>query len=223
MLKYRQSKNAFIGVVIFTMEFTGFSEEDFQVFSIAGLEERMNAIKDRIQPKFREIGTYLTAELSAMVGNEMFLHIAKHARRKVNPPKDTWLAIGPNKRGYKQFPHFQVGLFDDHVFLWLAYIYELPNKAQIADNLLNHMNEIKQLISNDFVVSTDHMNKNANSVQEIDLEATLLRFKQVKKAEFLLGRNIAKNDPILNNGKQFLELATSTFKTLVPIYQMSYR
>jgi len=205
------------------MEFTGFSEEDFQVFSIAGLEERMNAIKDRIQPKFREIGTYLTAELSAMVGNEMFLHIAKHARRKVNPPKDTWLAIGPNKRGYKQFPHFQVGLFDDHVFLWLAYIYELPNKAQIADNLLNHMNEIKQLISNDFVVSTDHMNKNANSVQEIDLEATLLRFKQVKKAEFLLGRNIAKNDPILNNGKQFLELATSTFKTLVPIYQMSYR
>ncbi len=205
------------------MEFTGFSEEDFQVFSITGLDERMTAIKDRIQPKFREIGTYLTAELSAMVGNEMFLHIAKHARRKVNPPKDTWLAIGPNKRGYKQFPHFQVGLFDDHVFLWLAYIYELPNKAQIADNLLNHMNEMKQLITNDFVVSTDHMNKNANSIQEIDLEETLLRFKQVKKAEFLLGRNIAKNNPILKDGKRFLELATSTFKTLVPIYQMSFR
>ena len=205
------------------MEFTGFSEEDFQVFSITGLEERMTAIKDRIQPKFREIGTYLTVELSAMVGNEMFLHIAKHARRKVNPPKDTWLAIGPNKRGYKQFPHFQVGLFDDHVFLWLAYIYELPNKAQIADNLLNHMNEMKQLITNDFVVSTDHMNKNANSIQEIDLEETLLRFKQVIKAEFLLGRNIAKNDPILKDGKRFLELATSTFKTLVPIYQMSFR
>lgn len=205
------------------MEFTGFSEEDFQVFSIAGLDERMTAIKDRIQPKFREIGTYLTAELSAMVGNEMFLHIAKHARRKVNPPKDTWLAIGPNKRGYKQFPHFQVGLFDDHVFLWLAYIYELPNKSQIADNLLNHMYEMKQLITNDFVVSTDHMNKNANSIQEIDLEETLLRFKQVKKAEFLLGRNIAKNDPILKDGKRFLELATSTFKTLVPIYQMSFR
>jgi len=205
------------------MEFTGFSEEDFQVFSITGLEERMTAIKDRIQPKFREIGTYLTVELSAMVGNEMFLHIAKHARRKVNPPNDTWLAIGPNKRGYKQFPHFQVGLFDDHVFLWLAYIYELPNKSQIADNLLNHIDEMKQFITNDFVVSTDHMNKNANSVQEIDLKEILLRFKQVKKAEFLLGRNIAKNDPILKNGNQFIELASSTFKTLVPIYQMSFR
>lgn len=67
------------------------------------------------------------------------------------------------------------------------------------------------------------MNKNANSIQEIDLEETLLRFKQVKKAEFLLGRNIAKNDPILKDGKRFLELATSTFKTLVPIYQMSFR
>src|SRR5690606_31613238 len=95
------------------MQFTGFTQQDFDTFHIEGLEDRMEAIQQRIQPKFQAIGDVLTDDLSAMVGSEMYLHIAKHARRTVNPPKDTWLAIAGNKRGYKQHPHFQVGLFDD--------------------------------------------------------------------------------------------------------------
>ncbi|WP_143522844.1 DUF1054 family protein, partial [Pseudomonas sp. 2822-15] len=85
----------------------------------------------------------LAQQLSMSLGNEMFLHIAKHARRSVNPPNDTWLAICHNKRGYKKHPHFQVGLFDDHVFIWLAFIYELPNKQNIAQKFLNNMDELK--------------------------------------------------------------------------------
>ena len=38
------------------------------------------------------------------------MHVAKHARRSVNPPIDTWVAFAPNKRGYKMLPHFQIGL-----------------------------------------------------------------------------------------------------------------
>lgn len=112
------------------MRFTGFTDSDFETFQIEGLEERMEAIEDRIRPKFRTIGQELTDELSARLGSEMFLHIAKHARRTVNPPQDTWLAIAANKRGYKKHPHFQVGLFDDFVFVWLAFIYELPKNRK---------------------------------------------------------------------------------------------
>lgn len=204
------------------LEFNGFTDDDFHVFSIAGLDERMAAIRERIQPKFRKLGSFLTAELSATIGEEMFLHIAKHARRTVNPPNDTWLAIGPNKRGYKQYPHFQVGLFDDHVFLWLAYIYELPNKKDIGSRLLEHLDEIKETVSKDFVVSTDHMKKNSVSIQEIDLVNTLTRFQEVKKAEFLIGRNIKKGDPILKDGIAFTKLAVATFQSLVPIYKRSF-
>lgn len=204
------------------LEFNGFTDDDFHVFSIAGLDERMAAIRERIQPKFRKLGSFLTAELSATIGEEMFLHIAKHARRTVNPPNDTWLAIGPNKRGYKQYPHFQVGLFDDHVFLWLAYIYELPNKKDIGSRLLEHLDEIKETVSKDFVVSTDHMKKNSVSIQEIDLVNTLTRFQEVKKAEFLIGRNIKKGDPILEDGIAFTKLAVATFQSLVPIYKRSF-
>lgn len=204
------------------MQFDGFTESDFQTFQIDGLEERMAAIQNRIQPKFKIIGDALTSDLTAMLGTEMFLHIAKHARRTVNPPKDTWLAIANNKRGYKKHPHFQVGLFDDHAFLWLAYIYELPNKAEFAKKFLNHMDVINEKIPGEFVISMDHMKKDAITLEEIDLKKTLERFRDVKKAEFLIGRHIAADDPIVQDGDKFISLARDTFETLVPIFKLGY-
>ncbi|WP_397261357.1 DUF1054 family protein [Peribacillus simplex] len=31
--------------------------------------------------------------MSVLTGDEMYPHVAKHARRKVNPPNDTWVAF----------------------------------------------------------------------------------------------------------------------------------
>src|SRR5690625_1842661 len=149
------------------MSFNGFTSEDFKTFQIDGLSERMSAIQERIQPKFKEIGTHLTEDLSSMIGSEMYLHIARHARRTVNPPNDTWLAIAGNKRGYKKHPHFQVGLWDDRVFIWLAFIYELSRKSEIAATFLKHMNEIEQLETDHFVISLDHTKKDATSIDSI--------------------------------------------------------
>ncbi len=207
------------------MEFKGFTKKDFDTFQIAGLDERMEAIRERIQPKFQAIGQVLTNDLSVRIGNEMFLHIAKHARRTVNPPKDTWLAIANNKRGYKQHPHFQVGVFDDHVFVWLAFIYELPRKAEIATTFLTHFDEVVKLIPEDFVISLDHTKKDANSVANMGkdgLRSALERFRDVKKAEFLVGRHIAKDDPLLKNGPAFGDFVKETFETLVPLYLMAF-
>ncbi|OMP68482.1 YktB family protein [Domibacillus epiphyticus] len=205
------------------MQFKGFTQSDFDTFLIEGLDERMAAIQERIQPKFKEIGTNLTADLSALLGNEMFLHIAKHARRKVNPPNDTWMAIAGNKRGYKQHPHFQIGLFDDHVFIWLAFIYELPQKSDIAKTFLENIDIIEKNVPNNYVISLDHMKKDAVSLEEIDLKESLKRFRDVKKAEFLIGRHIAANDPILQDGTRFYELAKETFETLIPLYKLSFK
>ncbi|MBS4206066.1 YktB family protein [Lederbergia citrea] len=205
------------------MLFFGFEKKDFDTFHIEGLEERMEAIQERIQPKFKMIGDILTNDLSAMIGTEMFLHIARHARRTVNPPKDTWLAIANNKRGYKQHPHFQIGVFDDHVFIWLAFIYELPGKQEIAKKFLKNIKTLKQTIPEDFVVSLDHMKKDAVSMADLNLKTSLERFRDVKKAEFLIGRHIDANDPLLKDGDQFINLAKETFETLIPIYKLAYK
>lgn len=203
------------------MQFQGFNQADFDTFIIEGLDARMEAIEERIRPKFRAIGQLLTDELSILSGNEMFLHIAKHARRTVNAPQDTWLAIAANKRGYKQHPHFQVGLFDDHVFIWLAFIYELPNKTEIAKTFLKNLKPIKAAIPADYVVSLDHMKKESTPIKEIALKDALERFHDVKKAEFLVGRHIESNDPLLTDGDAFMSLVKDTFKTLLPLYKMS--
>lgn len=205
------------------MTFTGFTKHDFDTFRLDGLDERMTAIQNRIQPKFSALGSELKDDLSAMLGQEMFLHIARHARRKVNPPNDTWLAIANNKRGYKQHPHFQVGLFDDHVFIWLAFIYELPGKKEIAQTFLKQTDQLNAAVPDHYVVSLDHLKKAAEPWDSLDLEAALERFRDVKKAEFLIGRHIQADDPVLQDGDAFYQLVKETFETLLPVYQLAYR
>lgn len=205
------------------MKFDGFTQHDFNVFTIPGLDGRMQGIQERIQPKFQGIGEVLVEDVQMMSGSEMYLHIAKHARRTVNPPKDTWLAIAANKRGYKQHPHFQIGLFDDRVFIWLAYIYEVPGKDQMANTFLKNQKQLKQIIPADYVISQDHYKKEADKFGELDLEHVLTRFRDVKKAELLIGRHLFPGDPILADGERFLEFARETFETLMPIYQLSFK
>lgn len=109
--------------------FNGFEQRDFNVFTIDGLEERMEALRSRISTKLEAIANHLEADLSSLSGDEMFVHVAKHARRTKNPPNDTWAALASSKRGYKKLPHFQIGMWESHVFIWFAVIYESPIKV----------------------------------------------------------------------------------------------
>jgi uncharacterized protein YktB (UPF0637 family) len=206
------------------MSFTGFTKTDFDTFSIDGLDARMAAIRERIQPKFKTLGDSLSSELSVLSGIEMHLHIAKHARRKVNPPVDTWLAICHTKRGYKQVPHFQIGLFDDRIFIWLALIYELPNKQAIADAYLKNLAVIRKALPDSFRLSFDHMKKETLPVSQLDKQGwtdSLEKFRNVKKAELLVGLNLDFNDPIVSEGDKLERLAKETFETLLPLYHMA--
>ena len=201
------------------MDFQGFQPNDFDTFLIDGLPERMEAIQTRIQPKFKQIGSELVGYLSAHLGNEVYLHIARHARRKVNPPNDTWLAIADNKRGYKKHPHFQVGLFDDRIFIWLALIYEVNQKQERAEKFLANFDQLKQL-PDDFVVSFDHMKKDAIPVNQLEVKH-LERFRDVKKAELLIGKHLLKDDPIVSDGKLLIESVKETYQSLLPFYRMA--
>lgn len=61
--------------------FNGFEQRDFNVFTIDGLEERMEALRSRISTKLEAIANHLEPDLSSLSGDEMFVHVAKHARR----------------------------------------------------------------------------------------------------------------------------------------------
>ncbi|CDQ19892.1 YktB family protein [Halobacillus karajensis] len=202
--------------------FKGFTQEDFDVFSIPGLENRMEALRERVSPKLDALATELAPDVTAMTGDEMFVHVAKHARRKTNPPNDTWAALASNKRGYKKLPHFQIGLWETHVFLWFAVIYESPIKKDFAFKLEQHKNEVLQHIPEDFVWSVDHMKPDSIPHSKVDEDKYLSmteRLKSVKKAEILCGRNIERGDERLKDPESFLALCKETFQTLEPLYR----
>ncbi|SIS38088.1 YktB family protein [Salimicrobium flavidum] len=203
--------------------FSGFTEKDFEVFQIDGLEERMEVLRSRVSPKLEDIAQTIAPDLAAQTGDEMFVHVAKHARRSKNPPDDTWAAIANNKRGYKKIPHFQVGMWEDNVFLWLAFIYEAPNKEEIAKTFLEDFDAIKQTIPDYFVLSKDHTKNEGISFSESTLNETLTRFRDVKKGEFLVGRRISSDDDILKDKQSFIREAKETFETLLPIYEKALR
>ena len=196
---------------------------DFEVFEIDGLEERMEALTAHVRPKFHHLGEEYATYFSAKTGEEFFPHVAKHARRTVNPPKDSWVAFAPYKRGYKALPHFQIGLWGTHLFIVFAIIYEAPHKKEMAERLLSKIELINNL-SDDYVLSGDHMCPTVYPLKEYrgeKLEKLLIRLRDVKKGEFLVGRHLTKELANEMTYEQFMQFATETFNQLLPIYETS--
>jgi len=205
------------------MKFNGFKQEDFQVFSISGLEDRMTAIQEQIRPKLDYLGDHFAPTLSALTGTEMFYHVAKHARRSVNPPDDTWVAFANNKRGYKKHPHFQIGLWETHVFVWFAMIYEAPNKVDFGKKVEENADKIRSLIPGHFVWSGDHTKPDASpfsSMSQDEFIALSERVQNVKKAELLCGLHLDRDTAVKLNGDEFIQEVNSAFETLLPLYKM---
>ncbi|MFJ8412793.1 YktB family protein [Bacillus paramycoides] len=203
-----------------------FTSTDFEVFTVDGLEERMSAIKTNIHPKLEALGEQFAEYLSQQTDDNFFYHVAKHARRKVNPPNDTWVAFSTNKRGYKMLPHFQIGLWGTHAFIYFGLIYECPQKVETAHALLEHLNDLKTNIPNDFVWSIDHTKpgvKLHETLETEDLQKMIERLATVKKAELLVGIHISPEEFSAMTNEQFLAKIESTMQSLLPLYALCNR
>ena len=64
-----------------------FKQKDFKVFSVEGLENRMQALDEQIRPQLHALGERYTKYLTEQTGDTFHYHVAKHARRTVNPLK----------------------------------------------------------------------------------------------------------------------------------------
>ena len=205
------------------MKFNGFTNEDFDLFLIDGLDERMDKLISTLRPKLELLGEHFAPSLSVLTGEEIYPHVAKHARRTINPPNDTWVAFANNKRGYKMLPHFQIGLWHTHLFVWFAIIYESPVKVEYGKKFEKNIDKIISEIPLSFVWSGDHMKPDTTPMNEMSKDDLLQLFKRVqnvKKAEILCGINIPKKQAVEMSGEQLLRQIQDTFNTLVPLYKM---
>lgn len=197
-----------------------FTEKDFDVFTIAGLDPRMAGIRSTIQPKFQELDEYFAEKLGDKLETEFFVHIAQHRRRTVYPPENTWSALSQKKRGYKMEAHFQLGIWPDYLFMWLSLIDNPKNEKAIAQAFLDNQELFKQL-DDDFYLSIDHTQPEIERLNEADLEKHLTRFRDVKKGEFQIGRIIRKTDNLLNDPEKARAYMLKTYEELLPLYELA--
>ncbi|MBB5179031.1 uncharacterized protein YktB (UPF0637 family) [Planomicrobium koreense] len=197
------------------------NQQDFEVFETPGLERRMEALIAHVRPKFEELGKDYSSFFSGKTGEEFYPHVAKHMRRTVNPPNDSWVAFAPHKRGYKAVPHFQIGLWNSHVFVILAVIYEASGKSAMAERLL--ASNALEALPKDFMLSGDHMKPEASDLDELSsdgIDRLLVRLRDVKKGELVIGRHITREEAVQMSTEEFHAAVEDTFSQLLPIYDI---
>lgn len=184
----------------------------------------MEALKEQIRPKLEALGEEMAPFLSDLTGETLYVHVAKHARRSVHPPDETWVAWASQKRGYKSHPHFQVGLREQELFAMFALIYEFPRKPEFARDFLEQQDELLPTLPPEFVVSKDHTRPETHSLEELGpdgLQQVLERLQDVKKAEFLCGSLHHRDDPLLKQPDALKRQLETTFSRVVPLYRLA--
>jgi len=113
----------------------GFTSADFEVFNVQGFSERMEELYAHVRPKLLRLGDELAPELARKLHLEFFPHVAKHARRTVNPPPETWCAFGPSQRGYKRYGYLALCISSLGLHARLVVKPEADNRPRIAEGI----------------------------------------------------------------------------------------
>jgi uncharacterized protein YktB (UPF0637 family) len=95
----------------------------------------MQQIYAHVRPKLLRLGDSLAPELARKLHIEFFPHVAKHARRTVNPPPETWAAFGPSPRGYKRYGYLALCISSAGLHARAVVKPEADRRTDIARNL----------------------------------------------------------------------------------------
>lgn len=195
-----------------------FTRKDFEIFDDPTLAGRMNLIKTVIDPKFEALAPTIMAALPVPVEQPFYAHVAKHLRRFKNPPVDTWVAFSQNKRSYKAWPHFELGLWPDSLFIYFDVLDE--GKAQVQTSLsAAELTKIFVDVPTDFVISNNHGAAPTQPATAENVAKMLTKFAQYKHSELVVGRQILIDDPLFDQPEALTTTIIETFKQLMKYYQ----
>ncbi len=116
----------------------GFTPVDFEVFKVDDFSERMQQIYAHVRPKLVRLGDELAPELRRNLHLDFFPHVAKHARRTVNPPPETWAAFGPSPGGYKRYGYLALCISGVGLHARVVVKSEADDRPAMARNLTAH-------------------------------------------------------------------------------------
>lgn len=120
----------------------GFRRVDFEVFEIPEFGARMEKLYEHVRPKLTRLGNELAPALARKLRLELFPHVAKHMRRTVNPPPETWTAFGPSPRGYKRYGYLALCISRAGLHARMVVKAEADGRAAMARALAAHSGQL---------------------------------------------------------------------------------
>ena len=206
------------------MSFAGFTDPDYDIFEIPAFAERMAAIRSQVRPKLLEIGEELTERLRPAFGPEFYAHVASHMRRRVNPPPDTWVAFGPNRKGYKAYPHLSVGIGLEGPYVEFIVMEESAHKAILSNGLKRNAPALTTMLR-ELKETSVHLDHHAldggissDPITPEELERLAGEVVRLKSNEFMVAWPFRRNDPRVQ-GRELLSIAATAFEQLEPFYR----
>ena len=203
-----------------------FTAKEVQIFDIPGFAERMAAIRAEIRPKVEALGDALAPSLALVARVEIFPHVARHDRRTVNPPDDTWVAFGPDRRGYKKAPHFKVAV-SRHALRFLFEVGpEFAAKPAFARAWKRQVPRLARTLSaapglgwfkneHDEEPASPLVDFTPEKLGELADELT-----RTRDGQLVLGRAVPADEAARWTEAQYRSAALETFRMLAPLYRL---
>lgn len=208
------------------MPSSAFGAADFRVFEVKGFQPRMSEIRARVRPKLEAIGHSLAPAIQRTTGEPIFAHVARHARRTVNPPDDTWVAFAGDPRGYKKHAHFKVAVSRNCV----RFLFEIgPEHAdkmrwaaawkRSAPRLAPVLRRVRGLAW----FKNEHDEEPVAPLADLstdDLAALADKLVRTRDGQLVVGRAVPAAEAARWTEAQYRTAALETFRALAPLYRL---
>ena len=206
------------------MSFTGFTQKEFDIFDLPDFKVRMPTLKQEITPKLKNLGEDLLARVEISLDQPLFLHVAQHLRRTVNPPEETWVAFSPAQRAYKPFVHIRAAIRGECMRI-LVFCEDYAEDKPIFANCLLHnaANLSKYCADHPEIVNYDLKDDTGKPLSGLNItpdKLTLLseRLNKYKGQHAAFGIELQRDLTIMRSGKKLVDEILRSIDVLKPFY-----
>lgn len=197
----------------------GFTSTDFAVFKVEGFNQRMQQIYAHVRPKLVRLGDELAPELARKLHLEFFPHVAKHARRTVNPPPETWAAFGPSPKGYKRYGYLALCISSAGLHARVVVKPEADRRLEMAHGFTSHAAKLTKSLRGSAIARYDKWDFTALPAQaaaDDQLFTALAESLGKKSGGMDLGFGWSARDALRLDRAELLD----AYRELEPIYRI---
>jgi len=208
------------------MPSSAFGGTDFKVFDVKGFPARMTAIKSRVRPKLEALGRSLAPAIQRATGEAVHAHVAKHARRTVNPPDDTWVAFAANERGYKKHPHFKLAVSRNCVRFLFEIGPEHADKKRWVGAWKERVSQLAPVLRRVKGLAwfkDEHDEEAAAPLSDFSPEALAAlgdELTRTRDGQLVIGRAVTAAEAARWTEADYRAAALETFRALAPLFRL---